>query len=48
VPDVIELLEKDHREVEQMFAEFDQATEPRDRRAMSYADLLYRWASATR
>jgi len=26
VPDVIELLEHDHREVEQMFAEFEQAT----------------------
>jgi hemerythrin superfamily protein len=35
VPDVIELLEKDHREVEQMFAEFEQATEPQDRRAIA-------------
>lgn len=33
--DVIELLEKDHREVEQMFAEFERATEPQDRRAIA-------------
>jgi hemerythrin superfamily protein len=30
--DVIELLEHDHREVEEMFAEFDNATEPAERR----------------
>lgn len=35
MPDVIELLETDHREVEQMFAEFEQATQPQDRRAIA-------------
>jgi hemerythrin superfamily protein len=35
VADVIELLEHDHREVEQMFAEFEQATDPIDRRALA-------------
>ena len=32
--DVIELLEHDHREVEQMFTEFEQAGAPADRRAI--------------
>ena len=32
--DVIELLEHDHREVEQMFTEFEQAGAPADRRAV--------------
>ena len=40
MPDVIELLETDHREVEQMFAEFDRATEPAERRAI--ADKIIR------
>jgi hemerythrin superfamily protein len=35
VPDVIELLEKDHREVEQMFAEFEQSTDPQERRTIA-------------
>jgi len=35
VADVIELLEHDHREVELMFAEFEQATDPGDRRAIA-------------
>jgi hemerythrin-like domain-containing protein len=35
MPDVIALLEHDHREVEEMFAEFEQATEPKDRRAIA-------------
>jgi len=33
--DVIELLEHDHREVEQMFAEFDRATDPQERRTIA-------------
>src|SRR3954464_7482665 len=33
--DVIELLEQDHREVELMFAEFERATDPGDRRALA-------------
>jgi hemerythrin superfamily protein len=33
--DVIELLEQDHREVELMFAEFERATDPQDRRAIA-------------
>lgn len=33
--DVIELLEHDHREVEQMFAEFESATSAEDRRAIA-------------
>ena len=32
--DVIELLEHDHREVEQMFAEYEQAGTPEDKRAI--------------
>ena len=32
--DVIELLEHDHREVEQMFAEYEQATDPGDKRVI--------------
>lgn len=32
--DVIELLEHDHREVEQMFTEYEQATTPKDKRAI--------------
>jgi hemerythrin-like domain-containing protein len=35
VPDVIELLEKDHREVEQMFAEFERATDAQERRTIA-------------
>lgn len=35
MPDVIELLEHDHREVEQMFAEFDQAATAADKRAIA-------------
>jgi hemerythrin superfamily protein len=35
VPDVIELLETDHREVEQMFAEFERATDPQERRVLA-------------
>jgi hemerythrin superfamily protein len=35
MPDVIELLEHDHREVEEMFAEFDQATDPEERRTIA-------------
>jgi hemerythrin superfamily protein len=34
MPDVIELLLHDHREVEQMFAEFDQATDLQDKRTI--------------
>ena len=34
MPDVIELLEHDHREVEEMFAEFDRATDPKERRTI--------------
>jgi hemerythrin superfamily protein len=34
VADVIELLEHDHREVEQMFAEFEQATDAKEREAL--------------
>ena len=33
--DVIELLEHDHREVEQMFREFDSATDPKERRTIA-------------
>ena len=33
--DVIELLEHDHREVEEMFAEFDKATDPKERRTIA-------------
>jgi hemerythrin superfamily protein len=32
--DVIELLEHDHREVEQMFTEYEQATDPQERRTI--------------
>src|SRR3954466_7481751 len=35
MPDVIELLEHDHREVEQMFAEFGKATDPKERRTIA-------------
>lgn len=35
MPDVIELLEHDHREVEQMFGEFEQATDPQERRTIA-------------
>ena len=34
MPDVIELLEHDHREVEQMFAEFEQATDLQEKRTI--------------
>jgi hemerythrin superfamily protein len=34
MPDVIELLEHDHREVEEMFAEFEKATNGADKRAI--------------
>jgi hemerythrin superfamily protein len=34
VADVIELLEHDHREVEQMFAEFEQATDKKEKEAL--------------
>src|SRR3954470_10345942 len=33
--DVIELLEHDHREVEEMFAEFEKATDPQERRTIA-------------
>ncbi|MDQ1686311.1 MAG: hypothetical protein QOC82_3048 [Frankiaceae bacterium] len=33
--DVIELLEHDHREVEQMFTEYEQATDPQERRTIA-------------
>src|SRR3954471_11137234 len=33
--DVIELLEHDHREVEEMFGEFEQATDPQERRTIA-------------
>ena len=33
--DVIELLEHDHREVEEMFAEFEKATDPKERRTIA-------------
>jgi len=35
MPDVIELLEHDHREVEEMFAEFAQATRAEEKRAIA-------------
>jgi hemerythrin superfamily protein len=35
MPDVIELLEHDHREVEEMFAEFDAATTAADKRTIA-------------
>jgi hemerythrin superfamily protein len=35
MPDVIELLEHDHREVEEMFAEFEKATDPKERRTIA-------------
>ena len=35
MPDVIELLEHDHREVEEFFAEFDKATTSEDKRAIA-------------
>ncbi|HET6818551.1 MAG TPA: hemerythrin domain-containing protein [Mycobacteriales bacterium] len=35
MPDVIELLEHDHREVEEMFAEFEKATDPQERRTIA-------------
>jgi hemerythrin superfamily protein len=35
VADVIELLEHDHREVEQMFTEFEQATDPKEKRTIA-------------
>lgn len=34
MPDVIELLEHDHREVEQMFADFEQATDKAEKEAL--------------
>jgi hemerythrin superfamily protein len=34
VADVIELLEHDHREVEQMFTEYEQATDPQQKRTI--------------
>src|SRR5581483_4831053 len=34
VADVIELLEHDHREVEQMFAEYEQASDPKEKRTI--------------
>lgn len=34
MPDVIELLEHDHREVEQMFADYEQATDPAEKRTL--------------
>ena len=35
MPDVIELLEHDHREVEQMFAEFEKASSPEEKRGIA-------------
>jgi len=35
MPDVIELLERDHREVEEMFGEFERATDPQERRTIA-------------
>jgi hemerythrin superfamily protein len=35
MPDVIDLLEHDHREVEEMFTEFAQATSPDEKRAIA-------------
>jgi hemerythrin-like domain-containing protein len=35
MPDVIELLEHDHREVEQMFADFERATDAQEKRAIA-------------
>lgn len=35
MPDVIDLLEHDHREVEEFFAEFDKATTAEDKRAIA-------------
>jgi hemerythrin superfamily protein len=35
MPDVIDLLQHDHREVEEMFAEFDRATTGEDKRAIA-------------
>src|SRR5919199_1081879 len=35
MPDVIALLENDHREVEQMFTEFEQATDAQERRTIA-------------
>jgi hemerythrin-like domain-containing protein len=35
MPDVIELLEHDHREVEEMFAEFERATDPKEQRTIA-------------
>lgn len=35
MPDVIELLEHDHREVKQMFTEFEQASDPQERRTIA-------------
>jgi hemerythrin-like domain-containing protein len=35
VPDVIELLEHDHREVEETFGEFERATDPQERRTIA-------------
>lgn len=35
MPDVIELLEHDHREVEQMFTEYDQATDLHEKRIIT-------------
>jgi hemerythrin superfamily protein len=35
MPDVIALLEHDHREVEQMFAEFEKATDAKERRTIA-------------
>jgi len=35
MPDVLELLEHDHREVEQMFAEFERATDAQEKRTIA-------------
>ena len=35
MPDVIDLLEHDHREVEEMFADFEKATDPKERRTIA-------------
>src|SRR3954468_17050797 len=35
MPDVIDLLEHDHREVEEMFAEFERATDPKEQRTIA-------------
>lgn len=52
--DVIELLEHDHREVEQMFIDYEQATTPADKRAIvdkiiielvRHSEAATRWSS---